>query len=237
MMDENTCAAAAPAGKGLPSPAEIDEMLVLPPGHEGRRREMAEAVVAALGIVRDFAARHGWSGHVRAPFFHRVEIHADRETLWRRILDLNGVEDAPMPTDALTGALEEGVLLAILPEEAERARPEYFASPQDWVQALAHEIVHRLHVRILGGDEDAMGPQWFYEGFAVIGSGQPLGSDLRVDTVDQALALTRAEQRGAYACYAAALRFFAARIPLPELVARAGQPDFEAWLAAAANAP
>jgi hypothetical protein len=50
-----------------------------------------------------------------------------------------------------------------------------------------------------------LGPVWFYEGFAVVA--------------------------GAYAHDAAALRFLAGRIPLPELVARAGDAGFEPWVA------
>lgn len=98
------------------------------------------------------------------------------------------------------------------------------------MRALAHEIIHRLHIRILKGDEEAMGPQWFYEGFAVLGSGQPLWHDHKVDTIEQALMLRQYSGRGAYARYAAALHFLAARIPLQRIVAKAGAADFEDWL-------
>jgi hypothetical protein len=210
--------------------SEITRILVLPSGHEHRRVETVEAVLLALQIVREFAAVHGWSRHVRQPFFNAVEIYADQSALWRRILELNGVEDAPMPTDALTAALEGEKLLAVFREEAERARPEYFRTPEDWARALAHEIVHRLHARILNGNEDAMGPEWFFEGFAVYGSGQPLGDAYEIASADEGLMLAAQRGRGAYARYAAAVRFFAERVPLPELVANAGTKDFDAWL-------
>lgn len=77
-----------------------------------------------------------------------------------------------------------------------------------------------------------MGPQWFYEGFAVFGSGQPLGLDQRIDDVEHALSLTAFTGRGAYARYAAAIRFFAERIPLLRLVANAERSDFQGWLRA-----
>ena len=202
----------------------------MPPECEHRRTEISRAVLAALDVVRDFAARHGWLRHVSEPFFHAVEICRTPKELWRRILELNNAHDVPMPTDAVTAALESGILLAVPREEAERNRPEYFREPDDWMRALAHEMIYRLHVRILSGDEDAMGPQWFYEGFAVVGSGQHLGLDQHVDSVDRALSLAAANGRGAYACYAAALRFFATRVPLQQLVAKAASPGFEGWL-------
>jgi hypothetical protein len=198
---------------------------------------MTDAVLAALQIVREFAASNGWSLHTREPFFHGVEIHQTREALWHRILELNGQPlDVPVPTDALTAALEGGLLVAVVPEEARRARPEYFASAFDWVRALAHEIIHRLHVRVLGGREEAMGPPWFFEGFAMLGSGQPIGQEIEVTSTARALELAHSQGRGAYARYAAAIRYFAERIPLRELVAQAGAPEFEDWLQSATEA-
>jgi hypothetical protein len=205
-------------------------MLAVPKGFEHRRLEVIRAVITAVDIVRDFADRHGWSSSTLDPFFRAVELYDSQQALWRRILELNALEDAPLPTDALTAALEEGVLLAVFREQAEQSRPEYFRTFDDWTRALAHELVHRLHVRILQGNEDAMGPQWFYEALAVIGSGQALGVDREIEDVDEALRLSKTTGRGSYAEYAAALRFFARRIPLPRLVEKAADPDFEAWL-------
>lgn len=209
---------------------EFDALLIVPQEYENRRLELRDAIVSAFNIVGDFAEQYHWSLHMRKPFFCRIEIYATQEALWRRILEVNELSDIPVPTDALTAALEKEILLAVVPEEAKRARPEYFQDQEDWIRALAHEIVHRLHVRILKGNEDAMGPEWFFEGFAVVGSGQALGKDVEVEDVEQALKLANSRGRGAYGRYAAAVRFFAERIGLPELVAQAGQPGFEDWL-------
>jgi hypothetical protein len=212
------------------TPAEVDAILTVPPEYQARRGEVASAVVTAVAIVRDFALHHRWSRCVEEPFFHRIEIYRTQDALWRRMLALNEAEDLPMPTDALTAGLEKGVLLALIREEAERARPEYFSTRDDWTRAFAHEMVHQLHVRILNGQEERMGPQWFFEAFAVIGSGQALGQGIQVRNVDEAVRLTEATGRGSYAQYAAALRYFTERIPLPQLVERAAAADFQAWL-------
>jgi hypothetical protein len=213
-----------------PTLGAFEANLILPAGHESRRADVVRAVADAVDIVHRFAVQHGWSSHVTAPFFRGVELYLTQEELWQRILELNDVQDVPVPTDALTAALEKDILLAVVREEAERARPEYFQTEDDWVRALAHEMIHRLHVRILGGNENAMGPQWFYEGFAVLGSGQALGIDQRVDDVDNALSMAAFTGRGAYARYAAAIRFFAERIPLQRLVANAERAAFQDWL-------
>jgi hypothetical protein len=203
--------------------------LTLPAGEEHRRRWYAEQVVAAHETIAAFAAEHGWASRVR-PFFQHVEVFADQEGLWARLRPTFGLaDDAPLPTPGLAGALERGVLHAVTPEAYARVQPRYGAAPGAYARLLAHEMAHRLHIAVLDGDEERMGPAWFYEGFAIVASGD-LGG-LEVATADDLWRHARAEGPGAYAHYAAALRCLAARIPLPELVARAGGAGFERWIA------
>jgi hypothetical protein len=210
--------------------AWVAERLALPAREEPRRGWYADQVVAAHETIAAFAADHGWASHVR-PFSQRVEVYAEQETLWVRLRSVFGLPmDAPLPTPGLAGALEQGVLYAVTPEVYARVQPRYGAAPGAYARLLAHEMAHRLHIAVLGGDEERMGPPWFYEGFAVVASGDLVG--LEVATADDLWRHVRAEGAGAYAHYAAALRFLAARIPLPRLVAHAGDVGFEAWLAA-----
>ncbi len=210
-----------------PTVNDITAMLKLPADHEEERAEYAASVLRALDIVRAFAQDHDWSRHMQEPYFHGIEIFSTREQLWHRILELNAiVDDISLPTDGLTAALEGGVLVAVVKEEAQLARPEYFINQTDYDRALAHEIVHRLHIRLLDGNEEAMGPGWFFEGFAIYGSGQILGADIEIKNLGEALALTKAAERGAYAQFAAAFRWLAQRVPLDELVRNAAAQDF-----------
>ncbi|MBT3218627.1 MAG: hypothetical protein HN348_06005 [Proteobacteria bacterium] len=187
-------------------------------------------VQVAMDIVGHFADQHGWKELAEKPFHHSVEVFDNQEQLWQRILALHELNpETPLPTDGLSAALEKQVLMAVNPLVAQRIRPEY---PQVWEQLLAHEMTHRLHVRVLNGDEDAMGPTWFFEGFAVVGSGQPLGVELSPASAEEALELAHQDGRGSYARYAAALRFFGTKAALPDLVAQAGKEGFEEYLLA-----
>jgi len=209
--------------------AWVAARLVLPPTEEPRRGWYADEVVAAHAAVSAFAAAHGWADRVR-PFFRRVEVFADQAGLWTRLRVSFGLpDDAPLPTPSLAGALEQGVLTVVTPEVYARVQPRYGAVPGAYARLLAHEMAHRLHIAVLDGDEARMGPTWFYEGFAVVASGDLIG--LEAETADDLWRHVRAEGAGAYARYAAALRFLAARVPLQELVARAGEAGFESWLA------
>ena len=127
--------------------------------------------------------------------------------------------------------------MAVSPEEYARVAPDYAHQDDAWTRLLAHEIGHRLHVAVLDGNEDAMGPQWFYEGFAVVAAGQQLGPPLEYATPAEALRGVHEDAPRSYRRFGAAVRFFAGRHPLPTLVARAGSVDFESWLAEPDAAP
>jgi hypothetical protein len=209
---------------------ETASEIVVPGGMEERRPEILQAVQAARTLVAEFADRHGWQAEARVPGFARVEVFADQQALWRRVLELNELDLATtMPTDGLVAAIEHEVLLLVVPEEYARIRPEYARDPEAFVRLIAHELLHRLHVRILGGNEDQMGPQWFYEGFAVVGAGQAETEQAGFASIDEALRAVEQKGRGSYARYGAAVRLLMTRAPLEELVERARTGELETW--------
>lgn len=224
MIDRDTN---APPGRSAPVAIPLpagEAPLHLSPALEPRRPEFAAAVVRALGIVAGFAARHGWDAHMGTPFFDAVAIFDDhaafRDDLFRR---LGLPADTPFPS-TYVAALDGRVLTAI-PPEVFRANVPAFDEPEAWPKLLAHEIAHRLHARILGGDEDRMGPVWFFEGFALVAAGQLEG--MADDATPAALAAAvRSPERGDYRLYAGILRRLLATHPLPALVARAAESDF-----------
>ena len=100
-----------------------------------------------------------------------------------------------------------------------------------WIEVLRDPEKIGLHVALVDGDEDKMGPQWFFEGFAVLGAGQKLGGDLAFDSSAQALAAAKDTHSPlAYRRFGAAVRYFSTKTPLPTLVRRAHTEDFETWL-------
>jgi hypothetical protein len=129
-------------------------------------------------------------------------------------------------------ALENRILMAVCPNEFLRLSPEYAKWNDSWQRLLAHEITHRFHVNLLHGNEDAMGPSWFYEGFAVFGAGQNLDEGLMYNSALEALSSVHEKGPLAYRRYVAAVRFFMQTKPLDKLIEHAGKPDFEDWLKA-----
>ena len=203
-----------------------------PPLSEGEA-----AADRACGIVRAFASAHGWGDRMSDCFYDDVRVFETQEGLFDAIRAVHGLPpDAAFP-DGVVAALEQRHLMVVTPQAYARIAPAYARQDDAWTRLMAHEIGHRLHVAILDGDEDAMGPPWFFEGFAVVAAGQQLGDPLAYETADEALAAVYEDAPLAYRRFGAAVRFFGASHSLPTLVARAGGPDFESWLTRPAAAP
>lgn len=182
-------------------------------------------------IVRSFSESTPWADAGRLRQFDRIEVFADQNRLWQRVLEIHGLEPAPLPVARLVAGLEGRVLLVVTPEHYREIAPDYASEADAWTRLMAHEIAHRFHVSLLDGDEEAMGPTWFFEGFAVLVSGQGLGREHHPGSVGEALDLVRdTKSPGAYGRFRASLGFLLGRAPLEELVSHASRPDFEDWL-------
>lgn len=206
---------------GLMAPLPV----TFPDGYAGSADEIRLTIARAQGRTDRFAEDYGWEGLLRPVLYDSCEIYASSQAMGNRIRQLHNLPDTfQFPTGTLTGALEKRVLLFVAPDEYARMVPALARELNAYDKLMAHEIAHRLHVAILKGDEEAMGPRWFYEGFAVVASGQHEDAVLG----DPAQAM----QARSYREYGALVRELMKTTPLPELVQRAGKPDFEAWATA-----
>lgn len=193
-----------------------------PDGYQGSVEETRLVIGRAQGRIDRFAQEHGWEHLLRPVLYDSCEIYQSGPALIRRIRELHRLpESYELPAATIVGALEKRILLFVSPEEYERMVPALAGELNGYEKLFAHEIAHRLHVAVLEGDEDAMGPRWFYEGFAVVASGQH--PDAAFQSAPEAMA------SGSYREYGALVRRLMTRIPLAELVSRAGSPNFQNW--------
>jgi hypothetical protein len=200
--------------------------LVLPPPLEAERPALDDALAAAQRRMRDFAPGNGWGQHVREPFAVRAEIFDTQDGFIAGLLANTGIAGPVELPREVSAALENGVLQAVSPQVYHDIYPEG-REQRAFEKLLAHEMAHRLHVRILGGDEEAMGPVWFFEGFALAAADQFPDA---LAAPDEAWSIIGQTQRGSYRNYAAVMRLFLERASLADMVARAGKPGFTDWL-------
>ncbi len=176
----------------------------------------------------EFAERHGWGHLTGKSFADRAAMFDSKEAFDRAVIEVCELDPSTRLLPTACAALERRVLLSVSPELYARVYPEG-VEEGSFEKLLAHEMAHRLHIRILDGDEDAMGPVWFFEGFAIHAAGQFRDSAPRLSH-GEIWETIRSRTRGSYARYASVFGHLLKYAELAELVAMAGREDFLGWL-------
>lgn len=213
--------------------------IILPDSMKHREGEFREILLNAQRRLMRFARHYGWEHHMQESFLDRFEIYDDKEQFNRRVLEISGqtaeqamksasMEGAEIP-DCFSAGLENRILFAVSPELFAKNIPEAGEEFDFFEKLVAHEIAHRLHIRILNGNEEAMGPIWFFEGFAIFAVDQFLHklTDLSSDEIWE---IVRSDKRGSYFKYNVVFRYFLKRTNLQEMVRKAGENEFINWL-------
>ena len=202
--------------------------VILPKSLESQRSFFEQTILSAQKRLLGFAKKHGWGHLAKESFADRVEIFNDKASFDRRVLELTGADTNMKLPKTYSAVLEKRVLIAVSPQLYETNYPEG-VEDDSFKKLLCHEMIHRLHIRILNGDEEAMGPIWFFEGFAILGSNQfeKNGKSLKQNEVWD---IVKSKKRGDYRKYGATIRYWTKKIPLADLVARAGRDNFSEWL-------
>ncbi|MCA9818454.1 MAG: hypothetical protein H6677_26635 [Candidatus Obscuribacterales bacterium] len=178
--------------------------------------------------LESFAKKHGWEGLLNEPFIKRIEIYDGKEAYDQMLRTIYPeLKNKTIPKTFAAG-IEKGVYFSVSPAVYARIYPQG-EDPDAFEKLFTHELAHRLHVRILDGDEERMGPIWFFEGFATIASGQfeKNKADLSAEEIAK---LLDQKERGSYLKYNKLLKHFLKKHTLKELVERAGDKDFQSWL-------
>jgi hypothetical protein len=224
---------AAPGAPGVYQEPKVIEPgvyrvpLVLSPSLEPGRAVLEETVLRAQRRATAFALKNGWEDLMKACYIDHVEIFDRKEDYDRRLLAHLEKDPATKLPASFCAALERRILMAVSPGLFKKVNPK-FAEENFYEKVLAHEIIHRLHVRIVA-DENAMGPLWVFEGFAMYGADQ-LRESLPSLSRDEIWQVVREKERIDYRKYSSVFRYFAVRASTREIILRAARDDFDEWL-------
>jgi hypothetical protein len=203
--------------------------LILSSSLDSRRTQFEQTLSAAQRRIVRFADEHGWKDLTKQSFFDRAQIFDGKADFDRALAKVAGLPASTVFPKTYSAALENRVLMAVSPELYAQNYPEG-VEEDSYEKLLTHEIAHRLHIRVLKGNEDAMGPTWFYEGFATYTSDQFKEYALSTPKPDEISRVLTSQDRGSYREYARAFRFFAERVPIERLIEQASKNDFSTWL-------
>ncbi|HEY9757515.1 MAG TPA: hypothetical protein V6C97_20270 [Oculatellaceae cyanobacterium] len=202
--------------------------LLLPSSLEPRRAEFESDLRQAQRRLRAFAAKSGWEALTDAPLMKRAEIYDTKEDYDTHVYELEPeLLGKPIPR-TFTAGIEKDVFFAVSPEICDAVFPQG-REKDSYVKLITHELAHRLHIRILQGQEEKMGPVWFYEGFAIYAADQYSAAAPKL--AEQELwDIVETKQRGSYLKYRSVFEHFLQKHTLHELIQHAGNPDFTEWL-------
>lgn len=214
------CATQAPAS------APVRWVLsVSPPAAAAETAARADMDDAEL-LIAAFAYRNGFGDVYARGLAREVKVFATKVE-FDRYLQTSGEwpKDTPVPGNYVA-VFNNGVLLATAEEDARRTNPA-IDSHDAYVQILTHELAHGLHVAVVGGDKLAMGPRWFFEGFAVAAAGQ---YDEQAISEADFRAVIAGLPKADYRLFGAAVRKLAQTHSYAELIEKARKAGFEAWV-------
>ncbi|MGD9487511.1 MAG: hypothetical protein AB7W47_05780 [Calditrichaceae bacterium] len=202
----------------------ISIRLILPSSLENRRQEFLDYVNSARKNIRDFSEKYEWKDITKDEFMDSVIIFDNKNYFNKTLLKLAGADTSINLPDTYCAALEKRTLVSVSPEFYSKVYPEGIEE-NSFEKLLTHEIAHQLHVRILKGDEEAMGPIWFYEGFAMYVANQFSGSNI-VLSKEEMIKIMGNPDRGSYIKYNYIFRYFVSKISLKELIFKAKNENF-----------
>ena len=174
--------------------------------------------------INNFAKKHNWYNLVQESFIDKIEIYDRQEDLYQRLRGLHNLEDDFQLPDTICAFLEKKILAVVTPELYAKIYPQG-QETDCYTKLFVHEIAHRLHIRILKGDEEKMGPQWFFEGFAIYVADQFANSTLQLSS-DRMKKIVSAKEQADYETYKAVFCYYLDSYPLNKLLSDAGKEDF-----------
>lgn len=200
----------------------------LPDSLEAQRTFFQSTLLAAQRRLRVFSQEYNWQVHVKEPFAKIFHVYADKASFDNNLLKICELDTAIELPSTYCAALEQNVLMSVSPELYRTLYPE---GDEDsaFEKLLTHEMAHRLHIRILGGNEDAMGAVWFYEGFALYAAGQFEKNAPALNTAE-IWDIVNEPERGSYKRYASVFQFFVEKSSIQQLIEMAAKVEFIDWL-------
>ena len=224
---------AATTPRSAPPPLRLD----LPKELESHRETYQREVSAALDHVLGWFARHGFP-RKRAGIVDHVVVFRDRRQMKQRLARRFKISPAKIP-DTFGGTVDKRTLLVVREEMFKDnytgLYPKLKWDGGTYRRLMIHELAHRVHAMIateLFGTEDGMGPRWFFEGLAILASGQFPGQEQPHLTWAELTEQVARDKKGiqTYPIYKRMLRSLAASFPMEQLIRGAGKEGFFAAL-------
>lgn len=203
--------------------------LELPEQLEGTKGELMKQVLAAKGRIKTFAMEHNWQAFVNTPLVKRLRVLSSKALFDEAVLSAFNLENSTNIPKTAVAVVAGEELLMVPPEIYMELYPQGYEKDY-YLKLMVHELAHVLHIRILNGDEDKMGPKWFYEGFALYAANQFAESKNEL-SLEEIREVIFSVQDAGYKTYKEIIEKVVEKMELEKLVENAGESEFSDWIA------
>lgn len=195
-----------------------------------QKMEFENAVNDGQARLLAFAKEHGLAGLIiNKPLIERAVLLENKEAFDSKLRELSGLPSSYQIPKSFVATPERGIFWTIPKEQIAALNPKDAEDTDFYQKLVAHELAHLLHIRYLNGNEDGMGPVWFYEGFAVVASHQYLSfgwDNFKREFED----VVHNPIRGDYRQYGFLVRRLMEKTSVKSLFEQAKTKDFNSWV-------
>jgi len=181
-----------------------------------------DAIDGSINRIIQFSMENNLGIQSAGEFVSYVRVYSSKEDFDRMILDSPDWPKNTLVPKTYVGVGQKKSLHVISWSGYSKIHPN--DAYEDYRKLLSHELAHLLHVAYLKGNEDLMGPTWFFEGFACFVAGQYLGGKLPDHTT--MIGAMSNPKRGSYRTYAAILNRLSKLKPIRYFLDHAADADF-----------
>jgi hypothetical protein len=197
----------------------------LPTSVEKCRNWIEAEVEKAQKRISMFASNNNWEKYVSTSLIKKIRICETKKQFDREVRLAFNLEPETTIPKTYSAVIANDVLLAVTPETYAENYPDG-QEGQAYEKLIAHELAHALHIRILEGKEEEMGPRWFYEGFAILAAGQFDNTSFEM-TKETMREIIKSDKAVSYVYYRLIMNEILHHIDLEDAVTSARIPNFE----------
>lgn len=202
--------------------------IALPASLQNQLDVYLQIFLKAKQRLEKFASEYQWLESCQQSWITEMCVFDQKPAFDQAVINLFGLSQSETIPSTYVAIIEHDQLLIVTPELYWEIYPD---GREDlaYEKLICHELAHRLHIRLLNGDEDRMGPMWFFEGFATLAADQFSGQAIQV-TFSDIEAVWNQTQRGSYRVYNQIIKYCLQFATLPQLLEQASESNFENWL-------
>jgi len=189
------------------------------------KEELEEKIIRAQINLKKFSIKYGWKDYIREPFLNNIFVYDKQSKLINKLVEISDYKKEDFP-ERISAVISNKQLYILSPKAYLKVYPEA-NEEKAYEKLITHELAHQLHLRILNGKDELMGPIWFYEGFAVFAADQFNNYSLESSDIWKVI---KSEKRVSYKYYGAVISFLLNKTSLNHLVEEAKKEDFIDWI-------